>query len=768
MITKIKLLFLLLLQNVGKNLYFFAQYFFTLSYNFVSLCLIITFNAIKGFTLLTIFLLKYTVYGLHNIILHTFKSIAYVYKIANIIYTYTLFLSYKTLYKITALLVYATYKIITLLLITLTKLPLWFVTIIKQVFTALIFKAPYCVGLWLYWSYTSIYESLAYKYNNNAYYRSNISVRTISKQTLLLIYKTQAFIKVIYKNIIKLYNTAKNTALFVTKYLRITLKLFLRSVKNTVLLIKNMFVLVGITAKLIYETSVQLFSVNFWLNVLQQSKKVLNQLPYATKQILSNTIYEIYKIILFIKSILVAFILFIIFDIIKILNIINFSKKHKFTSVATVVFVGFIATYTVFLFNNINNYKQLNSKLGSYVALATPKIITNILNSEMFKPVRVYQSTLALEGKTLQQALLQENVDQTELDKLTPILKQYNIPKTIPNNWLINVVFQYSKKSQINSIKKLILPIDASYDLVITNTNNFYKSSQQPKRLTKYITKRKIKISKGILSSFANANVPIYIAKESARLLSWDLDLQRDVKNNDTIEIVYDCLYNQNNEMVSCNNVMYLSFNGSKTSFTQYYYKGEYYRYNGESSAKILMLTPVKETRVSSFFGNRIHPILGYSIAHKGVDFAAPIGTPVYASGKGKIIRIQYVHGYGNYIKIQHNNRISTAYAHLNAFAKGLKRGDIVDQWQLIGYVGRTGNVTGPHLHYEILINNRQVNPLSVRTGAQFKLTGQELRNFNLYKTGLQQYVSKIPNNKSTDIYFNPPIETNIFNVSYN
>ena len=155
-----------------------------------------------------------------------------------------------------------------------------------------------------------------------------------------------------------------------------------------------------------------------------------------------------------------------------------------------------------------------------------------------------------------------------------------------------------------------------------------------------------------------------------------------------------------------------------------------YFDRSGRSLRKFLLRTPVDGARLSSRFGMRKHPILGYTRMHKGVDFAAPTGTPMYAAGDGKVVAAKRNGGYGRYIQIHHTNEYSTAYAHLSRFAKGMTPGRRVQQGQVIGFVGTTGRSTGPHLHYEVLRNGAQINPLQLKQPANQQLAGADLERF--------------------------------------
>ena len=169
----------------------------------------------------------------------------------------------------------------------------------------------------------------------------------------------------------------------------------------------------------------------------------------------------------------------------------------------------------------------------------------------------------------------------------------------------------------------------------------------------------------------------------------------------------------------------------------------KYFNSQGESIRKTLMKTPIDGARLSSGFGKRRHPVLGFTKMHKGVDFAAKTGTPIYAAGDGLIERANTYGGYGKYIRIRHNSKYKTAYAHLHKFAKNIKKGKSVRQGQIIGYVGSTGRSTGPHLHYEILVNNKQVNPQKLKLPEGRKLENEELKDFAIIKKSIIQKIAE-------------------------
>ena len=232
------------------------------------------------------------------------------------------------------------------------------------------------------------------------------------------------------------------------------------------------------------------------------------------------------------------------------------------------------------------------------------------------------------------------------------------------------------------------------------------------------------------------ADLPQEVTAELIKLFSWDVDFQRDLRPGDAFETLYDEVSLEDGSgAVRGGDLLYGALTLSGTVLGAYRFEledgdVEYFDRNGKSLRKFLLRTPVDGARISSRFGMRMHPILGYSLMHKGVDFAAPTGTPIYAAGNGRVVVAGRNGGYGNYVRIRHTGEYSTAYAHMLRFANGIAPGRRVSQGQVIGYIGTTGRSTGPHLHYEVLRDDAQINPMSVKQAPNSQLAGADLKRF--------------------------------------
>ena len=250
-------------------------------------------------------------------------------------------------------------------------------------------------------------------------------------------------------------------------------------------------------------------------------------------------------------------------------------------------------------------------------------------------------------------------------------------------------------------------------------------------------------IESSLFEAGQDAAVPINILSQTIKAFSYDIDFQREIQRGDRFEIVYERYEDERGDLARTGSVLYAALLQNGVAKQIYRFQPEdgasdYYNAKGENIRKELLRTPLDVVRITSTFGMRRHPILGYSKMHKGVDFAATTGTPIFAAGDGVIAILGKQRGYGNYIRLKHSAQYATAYAHMSRFTKGLRQGSKVSQGDVIGYVGSTGMATGPHLHYEVLVAGTQINPMSVKLAGR-KLDGKELRRFEALKAEIKQ-----------------------------
>jgi murein DD-endopeptidase MepM/ murein hydrolase activator NlpD len=263
-----------------------------------------------------------------------------------------------------------------------------------------------------------------------------------------------------------------------------------------------------------------------------------------------------------------------------------------------------------------------------------------------------------------------------------------------------------------------------------------FRARQVMMPLTFEVTRIAAKVERTLYDSAIAGGATDKEISQLADIFAYDVDFQRDIHPGDTVELVFERFRDDEGRTVKTENLLFVSLDarGSAKTYYRFQREGEanadWYDANGKSARKFLMKTPINGARLSSGFGFRRHPILGYSALHKGTDFAAPTGTPIMAAGDGVVVKAGYNGGYGNYVRIRHTDGYETAYAHMSRMGRGVRPGVRVRQQQVIGYVGSTGRSTGPHLHYEVLLRGQQMNPMRLRVPTGRNLNAAELATF--------------------------------------
>jgi murein DD-endopeptidase MepM/ murein hydrolase activator NlpD len=285
------------------------------------------------------------------------------------------------------------------------------------------------------------------------------------------------------------------------------------------------------------------------------------------------------------------------------------------------------------------------------------------------------------------------------------------------------------------SLKGLYLLSDPTHLVLLKRTGQDFTADLISVPSTTTMVYKESRITSSLFDAANQSGVPTNILIDMIRAFSYDVDFQREVKEGNTFSVFYETVQDNNKKVLSSRNIAYASMRLNDRFLRIYAHKTKdgstvFYFRDGSSTRKALLKTPVDGVRISSTFGMRMHPILGYSKMHKGIDFAAPRGTPIRAAGNGRVVYMGRFGAYGNYLKIKHNDNFSTAYAHIHNFPKGMRVGQTVKQGQLVAFIGTTGRSTGPHLHYEILKNGAQVNPQSVKLPTSEKLSSAEMKRF--------------------------------------
>lgn len=345
-------------------------------------------------------------------------------------------------------------------------------------------------------------------------------------------------------------------------------------------------------------------------------------------------------------------------------------------------------------------------------------------------------------GDSLASLLKKYAVTDKEMSLIIAAMRKYYDPSKISIGQNISMFYEtYTNDEEetvryLNALKIAVTPTKSLE--ILRNTDNGFDAKEVPIVLERYLSHVTAEINSSLFSSAIEQEVPTSIINEVVKQLSYDIDFQREVRKGDRFSIVYETFYDQSGNFAMYGKPIYMSTITDDIEVKYYYFEhddgtGEYYNRDGMSIKKDLLRTPINATRISSNFGLRKHPILGFTKMHNGVDFPAPIGTPIFAAGDGLVHESGRKGAYGNYVKIRHNGTYSTAYAHLSRFPKNIRPGAKVKQGDIIGYVGTTGRSTGPHLHYEVIRNGKHINPLVLKLAANKKLNGNSLRQFKEY-----------------------------------
>jgi len=342
-------------------------------------------------------------------------------------------------------------------------------------------------------------------------------------------------------------------------------------------------------------------------------------------------------------------------------------------------------------------------------------------------------------GDTIQKILQQYKIQNNEIQTVIKQYKKYGNPNQLLVGNEIDITIKKTLHTNKNSVLKFSVPITKSTTIEITKDaeNRIISKKIITKLYKKKIIAENI-IIKNLYSSAQEADINPDTIIEFARIFGFEIDFQRDIRKNDYFKILYEKYFDENGEFIKSGSIHYahMTVNGREISLYKFGNDKDYgyFDLNAKSVEKALMKTPINGSRLSSSFGMRKHPILGFTKLHTGTDFAAPAGTPIMASGTGTITRAKWCGGGGNCIKIKHNSTYETVYAHMKSFAKGIKIGKKIKQGQIIGYVGSTGMSTGPHLHYVVIVNGKKINSQKLKLPSGKILKNNERTQFEIHR----------------------------------
>ncbi len=416
-----------------------------------------------------------------------------------------------------------------------------------------------------------------------------------------------------------------------------------------------------------------------------------------------------------------------------------FSKiKRKTKSLSHFIWLLLLITITSFVTyfydsNKKSQYENLKKTLNNVYLKKTLEKVTSSLENRytefeyIVKPGDNYDSIINL--------ITISNKEKKLF--LNTIKKNKNVKILRPNQ---KIFLKIDNKGNPKIIE-FIIEVSKKKEILFSRDfgNESFKSKTLEKNLRKVIVYKESKITNSLYQSALSLKIKANIIIEFARLYGFQVDFQRDIWKNDSFQIIYEEFLNDDGEIIETGNIIFANLNLQNKDLKLYRHEYEknkidYFDENGKSMKKTLMKTPINGARLSSSFGKRKHPILGFTKMHTGTDFAAPMGTPILASGDGLVVRAKWCGGGGNCVKIKHNRIYQTVYAHMSKFARGIKKGARVKQGQIIGYVGSTGLSTGPHLHYEVIENGKKINSQKLKLPSGKILKGNQRKIFEVNK----------------------------------
>jgi murein DD-endopeptidase MepM/ murein hydrolase activator NlpD len=423
---------------------------------------------------------------------------------------------------------------------------------------------------------------------------------------------------------------------------------------------------------------------------------------------------------------------FKIFQHIKKKDIHFLNKNWKnFIYLSIFLLLGLIFIIATNTINKIN--KTQNQNFNTVLNSKELKNINNYFISKINSPYTEIKYVIQ-NNDNIDKILKKFNINSKDIKVISNKLKQKKLTNIYAGREL-KLIFKKLENNS-NTVINLLYPLNNTSSIEIRKNQDNYIIKENILQLYKKEVVIKNEIKNNLYSAAVEAGIEPNIIIEFARIYGFEVDFQRDIRKGDWFEILYERFEDDNEVVKDTGKIIYASMyvNGEEINLYNFQYNNEsgYYDIKGKSIVKSLMKTPINGARLSSSYGMRKHPILGYNKMHRGTDFAAASGTPIMASGSGTVTRARWCGGGGNCVKIKHNSTYETIYAHMKNFARGIKEGRKVKQGQIIGYVGSTGLSTGPHLHYEVIVNGKKVNSQRLKLPSGKILKGEERKEFEL------------------------------------
>ena len=424
-------------------------------------------------------------------------------------------------------------------------------------------------------------------------------------------------------------------------------------------------------------------------------------------------------------------------------------KTFKIQKFNPLILISFLIIFSIVFFVSSNLINKTNNEQKNNLnEIAETSEFLNLTKFFVAKLNSPYEeiSYIIENNDTVEKILKRFKVRDEDIKNISVKLKQKKLANIYSGRKLSLIIKKLEDGT--NTVVNFVYPVNNTTSVEIRKSKDKFLVKENILQLYKKEVVVKNIIKNNLYNSAVESGIEPNIIVEFARIFGFEVDFQRDIRKGDWFEILYEKFEDDNNRVRDTGKIIYASMyvNREEINLYNFKYKNEedYYDIKGKSITKSLMKTPINGARLSSSFGMRKHPILGYNKMHRGTDFAAPSGTPIMASGSGTVTRARWCGGGGNCVKIKHNSTYETIYAHMKAFAKGIKEGRKVKQGQIIGYVGSTGLSTGPHLHYEVIVNGKKVNSQKLKLPSGKTLKGEERKEFELDRIKIDLKLSEL------------------------
>ena len=416
------------------------------------------------------------------------------------------------------------------------------------------------------------------------------------------------------------------------------------------------------------------------------------------------------------------------------------------------LYFSILAIFFLFYFLAVNKIKSYNSSkednFNSFLGSSEFDNIRRYIFENLNSPYKEYNYTVK-NNDTIEKILKKYNVNTDDVNNIAKAVVKKKNSKIFSKT---NIKIIIKEEAGANKIVSLFYPINEITTIEIKRNKDEFVINENILKLEKKEVVLSNTIKKNLYSSAVEAGIEPNIIVEFANMYGFEVDFQRDIRSGDRFEVHYERYIDEDNIIRNTGRIIYASMFVNNKELSLYNFKFNnkegYYDVDGKSVIKTLMKTPINGARLSSSFGIRKHPILGYNKLHQGTDFAARTGTPIMASGSGIILRAQKYKGYGNYVSIKHNTTYTTAYGHMSKYGRGIKKGVRVNQGQIIGYVGSTGMSTGPHLHYEVIKNGKRINSQRLKLPTGKTLSNKARNKFEIERIKIDVRLAELRKSK--------------------